>query len=186
MNGRRPMPQQPQAPIDMDFIDQAPQEEPYMDDYGLPQQATPQQGMVDDLFNRTDYTKVVQELLTDHQVPLEKLPKLKMFWGLLGDTPKKTFFESEDMTYLMLEFNKNMMDYFMSMPTYELTYAERILFNQLRVYFFSTIKRSVGTSSGRWTERILLGNAIQQQISTVSGGQQQGKRGGFFNFIRRV
>ena len=84
---------------------------------------------------------------------------------MLGKIPMLTFLDKEDIDQeFMPLFEQAKHNYIMSMPPYEYTFEDRAILKQLEIYFRCALKRSVGTSSHRFNERIILGGSINQVI----------------------
>ena len=94
-----------------------------------------------------------------------------------------TFLDKDDIdNEFMPLFEQAKHNYIMSMPPYEFTFEDRAVMKQLEIYFRCALKRSVGTSSHRFNERIILGGSIMQHIRSNTesmnlGGQKQGFMG---------
>ena len=141
------------------------------------------------LFTGQDMTKLLEAYM-EEEIPEQFRNEdiLKQFWAVLGRTVKLTFITKEDLQEYedLFEMAKN--DFIMSIPPYEYSFKHQQMLEQLRIYFISALRRSMGTGNHVFNERILLGGQINQVIRSntenfkpAGGGGVMGKLRGWFN-----
>jgi len=144
------------------------------------------------LFEAEDMTKLIKIYLED-DVP-ENLktssPIVKQFWAILGKSVKLTFLDQEDVMDFEFLFNQARYTLLMSMPSYKVTFDDLQQLDQIKLHYYASLKRAVGTNKQKLNERIILGSTINQSISSsqdsstssVGIGRQSGS---FFNKLSK-
>lgn len=133
------------------------------------------------LFQTNDMVGLIKEYLK-LDIPKEMLahPLVQQFWAVLSKDIKLTFLDRDDVEDLELLFDQSMLNYLMSTPSYEFSNEDEQMLDQLRIYFIAALKRSQGTKSHRFNERIIEGGTINQTIKSntdivhTPGGQRGG------------
>jgi len=103
------------------------------------------------------YAKTIQAFIDDD--------KTALFHEVLQSFFSKhiilSFFSEKDIPILMLMFDNTLL--YRTIST-DMTSEDLIKYNQLRLLFFSMLKRAVGKMSNRENERTLLGKTISENI----------------------
>jgi hypothetical protein len=138
----------------------------------------------EDLFKSQDMVKLIKTYL-DEEAPLEMRENCiyKYMWGTLSKSIKLTFLTEKDFDYFESMFNQSKITYLMSIPANKYSFQDMLLFDQLKIIYLCAIKRSIGSSTHKFNERIILGGTINQTIrsntETLKGVNNGG--GGFFS-----
>jgi len=131
------------------------------------------------LFQNQDMVKLVETYL-EEDLPddLKKKNAIKQFWAVLGKTIKLTFLDKDDVSDFEILYDQARINFIMAKPAYEFTFEDAEMLDQMRIYFLSAIKRSVGTTTHRFNERIILGGQINQVIRSNSESIGSTDKGG--------
>lgn len=139
-----------------------------------------------DFFQTQDMAKLVKTYL-EEEVP-DSIRSSKIytdFWAAIGNTIKLTFLEQEDVLDFEFLFEDARLNFVMTVPVYEYTWADMQVLSQLQLYFAAAVKRAVGFKQHRNNERIVLGGSINQVIRSNTESFRSGSGGGMMDKIRR-
>ena len=141
-----------------------------------------------DLFQNQDMVKLIEKYtevdipkeLKDHDLVVE-------FWAILSKDIKLSFLDAADIDDFELLFDQAMLNFVMSRPSYEYTFEDDKILDQLKIYFIMALKRSQGTKSHTFNERILEAGSVNQTIrSNTDVFQSPGSRGGKGSFLSKL
>lgn len=138
-----------------------------------------------DLFQMQDMAKLVRTYL-EEDIP-EDIKKTRVYnemWAVLGRTIKLSFLDESDVQDFEFLYDECKINYVMSKPSYEFTFEDMQLLDQLRIYFLAALKRAKGVSQHRMNERTLLATQISQQIRSNTESFNQSSGGGILNKLK--
>lgn len=92
--------------------------------------------------SRPEHTKILKEYLEDN-VPPDRV--IQQFWSIIGKTLPLTFLDSTEIPLLMLFFDQTKRVFLMSNPEYTKDQSYRIKLENLRLFYYLSIKRAVGS-----------------------------------------
>ena len=132
----------------------------------------------EDLFQGQDMARLAKLYLQESVPAKIKTHELfKDFWAVHGNTLKLTFLTEDDVDLFELRFRKCVALWKMSKATYEFTFDDMQLIEQLRFYMVATLKRSVGRDRHIINERTMQSTHISQNIRSNTEKQTSGGSG---------
>lgn len=136
--------------------------------------------MSEDLYQPNDMVKLVKTYI-EESIPEEhkKHPLYSEFWAVYGKTLILSFLEKDDLYQFQILLDNAILDFMMTKPRYEVKFSDRVIVDQMRIYFLAALNRAVGSKSHKFNERIILGGQINQIVRTNSEAINTGdNRGG--------
>ena len=133
------------------------------------------------LFESQDMVKMINaytEERIDEQ--LKKDPLIKQFFGIFGKAPVLTFIDKEDEEDFDSLFRLSKLIYLRSVPGREFKIENIQLLNQIRIYFKSAIKRSIGFDKNKQNERSLQATMINQIVRSNTENYELPAKQGMF------
>lgn len=142
--------------------------------------AMPQNMPQDDMFQRQNDLRVIQEYNREENMPDDVK---RNFWALASKSIKLGFWDKEDEEILYFMNNNINVGWIMSRSKNKYTFADRQQLQMLKLLVHADYKRGVGMEKYKINERVLQATSIQQSIQ---GGQHSAKQGGVLASIGRM
>ena len=134
----------------------------------------------DDVFQRQNEIRVIQEYNRDENLP-DAIKE--SFWSPTSKSIKLGFWDKEDEMDLYQYLNIIKTGHIMKLPKQKYTFQERQNMNQMALLTYADFKRGVGMEKFKLNERTLQASSITQNIN---GGGSGSKKAGFMSTMKNL